>query len=108
MALLRAPVYGLDEKLHYGAVGYIVWDGKHLYTDPAKNAKLRSILRPYELTTASGMERFDAENDPEAWIKNLYRRYLSAELRVDRANEVLPPTGKRQHCLYARFRRDRR
>ena len=108
MALLKAPVYGLDEKFHYGAVGYIVWDGKRLHTEPAKNDKLRSILRPYELTTASGMERFDAENDPEAWIKNLYRRYLSAELRVDRAKEVWPLTGKKRYCLYARFRRDRR
>ena len=95
MTLLKAPVYGLDDKLYYGKLGDVIWDGKRLYTKPPRNAKLRNILRPYELTTATGMERFDPENEPEAWIRNLYRRYLSAQLRVYRANEISPLTRKK-------------
>ena len=95
MSLLKAPVYGLDEKFHYGKVGDIIWDGKRFYADPPKDEKLKNILRPYELATVTGKERFDPGSNPEAWIKNLYRQYVSVELRVYRANEIQPLKEKK-------------
>ena len=90
MALLKAPIYGLDDKLFYGKLGDVIWDGKHLSTEPQRIDKLRSILGPYELTSESGTERFDPGEDPEAWIKNLHRFHKSVELRAYRASEVRP------------------
>jgi hypothetical protein len=89
MAIWKAPVYGLDEKLHYGKLGDVIWNEKNLSTEPA-HAKLKGLLQAYELNTQSGVQRFDPDESPLAWLKNLFRCYQSAALRVYRAQEVLP------------------
>ena len=90
MSLLKAPVYGFDDKFHYGKLGDVVWDGKRVSTEGRLRDPdgLQEILGPYEVTDEGKITRFDPDSGPEEWIKNLYRRYRSAELRVYRANGV--------------------
>jgi hypothetical protein len=85
MTLLKAPVYGFDEQQYYGKLGEIIWDGKRVYTDPPKDQALSEILRPYKVRNSKGFTvKFDPEANPEAWIENLYRFYVSAKLRIHR------------------------
>jgi hypothetical protein len=95
MTLLKAPVYGFNEQQKYGKLGDIIWDGIRVYTAPSKDRTLAEILRPYKVRNSKGFTvKFDPEANPEAWIANLYRSYVSAELRVFRPVRSPAATGK--------------
>jgi hypothetical protein len=95
MTLLRAPVYGFNEQQDCGKLGEIIWDGIRVYTAPPKDRALVEILRPYKVRNSKGFTvKFDPEANPEAWIENLHRSYVSAELRVYRPVRSPAVTGK--------------
>lgn len=93
--MVSVSIYHLEDG-EDAIAGTITWDGQSLVAEPADDPLLRGILaEPADVPLPGGREFAVLADDPEAWLKNLYRGYTSAYLRAGRPvsdeDEPVPP-----------------
>jgi hypothetical protein len=90
--VIRVTIYHLDASGEDTVAGAITWDGRQLAADPPGDPALRRIIdEPIGVQVegggAGGVRIVTPDEDPEAWLRNLYRGYRSIALRASRPIE---------------------
>jgi hypothetical protein len=85
MVMLKATICKLSEDFDYEKLGEVIWDGEEIRVDRDNPELSRIASEAYWLGTPDQVEEFNPKDDPEAWIRNLHRRYPSPSIRVIQA-----------------------